>query len=198
MEGDQTRKTPVVEFHPLTPERWADLERLFGKRGACGGCWCMYWRLPRSLFDRQKGEGNRKALHAVVASGQVPGLLAYAGGVPIGWCSVAPRTHFPALQRSRILKKVDDLAVWSVVCFFVDKQHRRQGLSVHLLRAAVEYVKKQNGEALEGYPIEPKKGDMPAPFVWTGLASTFREVGFQEILRRSETRPIMRYFIPQG
>lgn len=158
----------------------------------------MYWRLPRSQFDRQKGEGNRKAMRTIVEAGQVPGLLAYAEGVPGGWCSVAPRSHFPALQRSRILKKVDDQAVWSVVCFFVHKQHRRQGLSAHLLRAAVEYVRERNGEILEGYPVEPNKGAVPDPFVWTGLASAFREVGFQEVVRRSETRPIMRYLIQQG
>jgi GNAT superfamily N-acetyltransferase len=152
----------------------------------------MWWRLTRSEFERQKGETNKTAMKAIVESGEVPGILAYLGEVPVGWCAVAPREIFPALKRSRILKKIDDTPVWSIVCFFIDKHHRNRGISTQLIQAAVEYVRRQGGETLEGYPIEPKKGKMPAPFVWTGLASAFKKAGFLEVARRSETRPIMR------
>ncbi|HVX30165.1 MAG TPA: hypothetical protein VHA53_06760, partial [Nitrolancea sp.] len=97
-----------LTFEPLTSERWNDLEALFGPRGACGGCWCMTWRLTRAEYERGKGDGNREAFRAVVASGAPVGLLAYAGNEPIGWCAIAPREDFPALERSRILKRVDD------------------------------------------------------------------------------------------
>jgi GNAT superfamily N-acetyltransferase len=97
----------------------------------------MWWRLKRSEFERQKGEGNRKAMKTTVDSGEVPGLLAYAGDVPVGWCSVAPRDSFPVLNRSRILKKIDDMPVWSIVCFFIDKKSRNRGVSVQLLRAVI-------------------------------------------------------------
>ena len=147
----------ALEFHPLNHSRGMILSG-FGEHGACGGCWCMFWRLKRSEFDRQKGEGNRKAMKAIVDSGEVPGILAYEGNRPVGWCSVAPRTTFPVLNRSRILKKFDDTPVWSVACFFIDKTHRHKGLSVQLLRAAVDYVKQRDGTVLEGYPVEPEKG----------------------------------------
>ena len=110
-----------LECHPLTKERWADLEKLFGERGACGGCWCMWWRLKRADFDRQKGNGNKKSLQAIIDSGEVPGILAYWRGEPVAWCSVAPREKFPVLDRSRVLKRVDETPVWSIVCFFVEK-----------------------------------------------------------------------------
>lgn len=184
-----------LEFYPLTLERWADLERLFGERGACGGCWCMWWRLKRSEFEQQKGEGNRRALKKTVDSGEIPGILAYATGQPIAWCSVAPRKVYSALERSRTLKRVDDKPVWSIVCFFVAKPFRRRGVTMKLLRAAIEYVGKQGGNIVEGYPVEPKKAHIPDGFAYTGLASTFRKAGFVEVLRRSETRPIMRYMI---
>jgi len=184
-----------LEFHPLTSERWTDLEKLFGKHGAYGGCWCMWWRLKRSEFDRQKGEGNKKALKRIVDSGEVPGILAYSNGEPIGWCSVASRESYPTLERSRRLKRVDDKPVWSIVCFFVAKQFRHKGVTVALLKAAIEHVKERGGKIVEGYPVEPKKGYTPDPFAYTGLASAFRKAGFVEILRRSETRPIMRYII---
>lgn len=184
-----------LEFHPLTPERWADLEKLFGKHGAYGGCWCMWWRLNRSEFMKQKGEGNRKALKAIVDSGEIPGILAYANGEPAGWCSVAPRERYPTLERSRVLKRVDDKPVWSIVCFFVTKQFRHKGVTVALLKSAIEHVKKHGGKIIEGYPVEPKKGYTPDAFAYTGLASAFRKAGFAEVLRRSETRPIVRYMI---
>ena len=117
-----------IEFYPLTPERWADLERLFGEQGACGGCWCMWWRLKCSDFMRQRGELNRNALKKIVDSGGVPGILAYVDGEAVGWCAVAPREAYPALERSRVLKRVDDKPVWSVVCFFVAKPFRGEDL----------------------------------------------------------------------
>lgn len=184
-----------VQFYPLTPERWQDFETLFGERGACGGCWCMWMRLPRSEFEKQKGEANKRAMRAIVDGKNVPGILAYVDDQPVGWCSVAPWEEFSYLSRSRILKPVDERPVWSVVCFFVDKKHRRQGLTVKLLQAAIDYVKKQGGKILEGYPVEPKQAKMPDVFVWTGLAAAFKKAGFTEALRRSETRPIMRYYI---
>lgn len=193
--SSETASLPTLEFHPLTPERWQELEALFGERGACGGCWCMWWRVKRSQFEKQKGEENRKAFKKIVESGEIPGLLAYAEGQPIAWCSVAPRENFPVLGRSRTLKRVDDEPVWSVVCFFVAKPFRRRGVTIELLKAAVAYARGQGARIVEGYPVEPKKPNMPAPFAWTGTASAFRRAGFVEVLRRSETRPIMRYFI---
>ena len=190
------REVSGLEFHPLTQERWVDLEKLFGQRGACGGCWCMSWRLARSDFMRQRGEMNRRALKKLVDSGKVPGILAYAGDQPIGRCAVAPRETFPKLERSKILGRIDNKPVWSVTCFFVAKAFRRKGMSARLLNAAVDYVKKQGGEIVEGYSVEPKKDwTPPDPFVYTGLASAFRKAGFVEVARRSKTRPIMRYML---
>ncbi len=198
MMGNNQKNLSELEFHPLASGRWSDFEKLFGEHGACGGCWCMWWRLKRSDFERQKGEDNRRAMKILVHSGEVPGLLAYAGDVPVGWCSVAPRENFPVLNRSRVLKKIDEVPVWSVVCFFINKNYRNRGLSVRLLRAAIEYVKQQGGAVLEGYPVEPKTDIMPAAFAWTGLASAFRKAGFVEVVRRSQTRPIMRFSISEG
>jgi GNAT superfamily N-acetyltransferase len=183
-----------LEFLPLIPERWRDFESLFGERGACGGCWCMWWRIPRSQFNKQKGEKNKKAMKKLIDGGHVPGIIAYQDGQPIAWLSVAPRESFSVLGGSRILKPVDEKPVWSVICFFVTKTRRRNGVSVKLLKAAIDFVREQGGRIIEGYPIEPKK-NQPDAFVWTGLAAAFRKAGFKEVLRRSETRPIMRYEI---
>ena len=183
-----------LKFCPLTSDRWNDLEKLFGEKGACGGCWCMYWRLSYSEFQKQIGDGNKEAFKRLVYSGKVPGILAYAGDEPVGWCSVAPREVFPKLEHSRILKRVDDKPVWSVVCFFVAKPFRHRGLSIKMLEAVVDYVRCNGGRIVEGYPVEAEK-KQPGAFLYTGIASAYRKAGFAEVARRSPTRPIMRYHI---
>jgi GNAT superfamily N-acetyltransferase len=179
-------------FHPLTPERFSDFEALFGERGACGGCWCMWWRLPRSEFNRRKGARNRNAMKRLVSSGTVPGILAYADGAPVGWCCIGPREHFSPLDRSRVLARVDDRPVWSIVCFFVARPWRRKGVTVRLIEAAVAHARRQGAQVVEGYPVAPRTGEMPAAFAFMGLPSAFERAGFREVLRRSETRPILR------
>ncbi|MFQ6674131.1 MAG: GNAT family N-acetyltransferase [Fidelibacterota bacterium] len=184
-----------LDVNPVTADHWSDLEKLFGEKGACGGCWCMWMRLTRSEFQKLKGEGNKEAMRTIVRAGEVPGLLAYDGGEPVAWCSVAPREQFPVLDRSRILKPIDDTPVWSVVCFFVERSHRNRGITVQLLNGAKDYVRRQGGGAIEGYPVEPKRDRIPPPFAWTGIAAAFRRAGFTESLRRSDTRPIMRFYL---
>ena len=187
-------KTTVgdVTFRPLTKATWADLDALFGPRGASGGCWCMWWRLRRSEYEKKKGTGNKRAFHGIVKSGEPAGVLAYAGGKPVGWCAVAPRRDYPVLERSRILKPVDEQPVWSVTCFYVPRENRRSGLTAKLLRAAVDYAREKGAMIVEGYPQDPKKGTMVDAFAWTGFVSAFKKAGFKEVARRSKTRPIMR------
>lgn len=179
-------------WHPATAERWVDLAALFGARGACGGCWCMFWRLPRKAFEAGKGEKNRRELQAIIRDGGEPGILGYLGDEPVAWCAVVPREVYPALARSRVLKPVDDAPVWSISCLFVKKAYRRRGLSVAMLQAAVAFAASRGATVVEGYPVEPLAGKAPDAFVWTGLATAFRAAGFREVVRRSPTRPIMR------
>jgi len=186
--------TTKPKIYPLTSDRWSDFVQLFGKNGACAGCWCMWWRLPRAEWVKGKGDGNKKALQKLVKSGDVPGLLAYADGQPVGWCAIAPRVDYPRLANSRTLQPVDDQPVWSISCFFVARPFRRRGATIELLEAAVEFARKRGGKIVEGYPVEPKKEQADA-FVYTGLASAFRKAGFKEVARRSPTRPIMRRVI---
>ncbi len=181
-----------LNIHPLTPSRWQDLEKLFGARGACAGCWCMWWRRAGRDFTRGKGAGNRAALRRVVAKGPPPGLLAYVDGEPAGWCALAPREEYARLERSRILKPIDDQPAWSVTCFFVARPHRGRGITVRLLRAAAAHARKYGARILEGYPTDTKGRRSPDVWVYTGLLPAFSKAGFREAARRSKSRPIMR------
>jgi GNAT superfamily N-acetyltransferase len=196
MAATGTLDLSALKFRAATPARWKDIETLFGERGACGGCWCMAWRLPTAAWRAGKGAGNKRALKKIVLSGKAPGVIAYLGRQPVAWCAVAPRETYGMLARSRVLKPVDDHPVWSVSCLFVLKSYRRRGVSVELLKAAVEFARRKGARIVEGYPIQPTMPKTPDPFVWTGVPSAFRKAGFTEVLRRSKSRPIMRYSIP--
>lgn len=192
-------KTPVslpsLQFQPLTGETWADFEKLFGPKGAYAGCWCMWWRLTRREFENRQGEGNRMAMKEIVNSGEVPGLLAYVDDEPVGWCSVAPRECFSSLNRSPVLKRLDDMPVWSIVCFFVAKSHQGTGMTVQLVRAAIDLVRREGGKVVEAYPTLPKDKPLPPVSSYMGFPSVFREAGFVECARPSESKMIMRYYI---
>lgn len=180
-------------FHPLTPDRWGDLERLFGPRGACAGCWCMWWRhATQKSWVAAKGKVNRRAFEKVVASGAPVGVLAYDGAEPVGWCAVAPREDYPRLVRARTLQPLDDRPVWSVTCLFIEKGSRRRGLSSKLIEAAARYARQQGATLAEGYPMDPGNRNTPAAWVWTGLPGSFEKAGFEEVARPSPTRPIYR------
>jgi GNAT superfamily N-acetyltransferase len=180
-----------LTFHPLTPERWEDLVDLFGPNGACAGCWCMWWRLPRSKFNEQKGNRNKSALQRLVQASTMPGILAYDRDAAVGWCAVEPRENYPALAKSRTLAPVDDHPVWAITCLFIAKNYRKQGVSVQLIKAATRYVKSQGGHIVEGYPTDSKSKQADA-WLWTGVMSAFEQAGFQEVARRSRTRPVVR------
>jgi len=182
---------------PLTLDEWDEFERLFRQPGSQNGCWCMYWRTKRAQFQRDFGEGNRLALRHIVASGTVPGILAYEDGKAIAWCSIAPREHFPTLDRSRTLKRVDDRPVWSIVCFLVSKPYRGLGLGRRLLLAALDYAREQGACLVEAYPLRSDISKHLPNERYMGLQSTFESVGFQVVAQESGRRPVMRYTVPQ-
>ncbi len=185
----------ILEFQPLTADRWPDFEELFGPRGAYGGCWCMWWRSTRREFEERQGAGNRQAMKAIVESGQTPGILAYHEGKVVGWCSIAPRESYGSLERSPVLKRLDDRPVWSLMCFYVAKGYREKGVGQALIQGAVEYVKSQDGQVVEAYPTQPRSDRLPPISSFMGVPAMFERAGFVECARPSKSRVIMRYFI---
>ena len=179
----------TLTVHPVTPDRWDDLVRLFGENGAYANCWCMWWRTTAAQFDegvKDRGAGNRAAMKALVADGRVPGLLAYQDSEPVGWVSVAPRVEFGRVERSPILKPVDDKPAWAVVCFYIHKRNRGRGVGRTLLDAAADHVARNGGRLVEGYPVHPDGRTAPAS-AYTGVASMFEAAGFEQVARRKPT-----------
>jgi GNAT superfamily N-acetyltransferase len=178
-----------ITIHPLTPDRWPELEHLFGRNGACNGCWCMYWRIG-SAYHKRPRKQNKAAFREVARRGPPPGLLAFDRDIPIGWCQLTPRDALPWLDRTWRLKRVDDVAVWSLSCFYVRIGYRRRGVTSQLIAAALKAAKRARAPALEAYPLDAR---MTPSASSTGFATTFARAGFKIVARRVAPRPIMRY-----
>jgi GNAT superfamily N-acetyltransferase len=195
-----------IEVHPVTLDRWDDMVALFNTSPVMSSCWCMSPRVRASEFSRFGSESrrrNREAMHGLVASGTIPGLLAYVGGRPVGWISVGPREQFARLQHSPALRPVDDLPVWSIVCFYTDPAYRRQGITGALIQAAVQHAAAHGAKAVEAYPIAAWGESVGPGDAYTGTAGTFRELGFEEVRisssrSRGQPRIIMRYDLRQA
>jgi GNAT superfamily N-acetyltransferase len=189
-----------LTVRPLTPGDWPALARLFGPNGACGGCWCMWWRVPRGgkLWDESKGDKNRDAFRRLVRTGKVHGVLAFAGDEPVGWCCLGPRETFPRMQRVRALQHESPEGTWSVVCFYVPARWRGRGVAARLLEAATARAFALGARAVEGYPVEPKAPPAPVPaaFAWTGVPALFEKSGYRAAPRTEPARPVYRRELP--
>jgi GNAT superfamily N-acetyltransferase len=185
-----------IKLRPVTGKDWPLVEKLFGDKGACGGCWCMYWRIPRGgkMWEGVKGEPNRRQSRKLITAGKALGILALDDSEPVGWCSFGPREEFPRLDRTRAYQHTVPPGTWSIVCFYLNRSYRGRGLSRALAAMAVEQIRKHGGKFVEAFPVtltkEGKK--LPAAFSYTGPETVFQSLGFVEIQRLSQSRPLYR------
>lgn len=182
------------DARPLTPESWSELEELFSLPGGSivRGCWCMYYRRSGKVtVSGAAGVENKQQLCDLVDGGSVPGLVGFVDGAPAGWISLGPREDYAKLRRSPIMKPVDDQEVWSVVCTYVAKPYRGQGVQHQLLGAGIDYAKQQGVRTLEAYPVD-KPERSHDDFMFFGSRSLYEKAGFVEVVRRSPTRVVMR------
>jgi GNAT superfamily N-acetyltransferase len=190
-----------IEVRPLTADRWPDLVELFGPSGAFSNCWCTWWRQTGAEFTSgiaQRGAGNKALLGELTAADRRPGLIAYRDEQPVGWISIAPRPEYgrvirsPSIGPGRKNPESADAGVWSIVCFWMPRKERGKGIAMALLRAAVEHARESGARVLEGYPVDTAGERHPQSSVFTGTLAMFTRVGFTEVERRAEGRPIVR------
>ncbi len=182
-------------WQPVTAARWEEFQTLFGEQGAYGGCWCMWWRSKRKDFEQRGNSGNKEAMRKIIQGGEVPGILGYLDGKPVGWCSVSPRETMGSLNRSPVLKRIDDEEVWSIVCFFVADGYRGKGIAGALINSAIEYVRAQGGRILEAYPRIATGEQLPPVSTFMGTDWMFEQAGFTKVAQPSSVRTIYRLSI---
>ena len=194
-DTDNTSFLNQLTFEPLAKGNWNKFVQLFGNKGACGNCWCMYYRLKKSEYLEGKiDDGNKNAMKEIVWEGKPAGMLGLYDGQAIAWCAFAPREDFIKLENSRVHKRIDDQAVWSIPCFFIDKNFRRHGVSAELLKGVIKYAKEVGIKIIEAYPTTPTQEKLPDSFAWIGLYKSFERAGFEIVDRTSKNRPMVRYY----
>lgn len=181
-----------MTIRKLTPKDWPAVEQLFGPNGACGGCWCMWWRVEKGgkTWEAAKGAENRAAFRKIVSDGRCHAVIAFENDAPVGWCAFGPREDFPRLERSRKLTRPDP-APWAITCFYLPAKQRRKGLATKLLKAATEAAFEAGASAIEGYPVIPKPGEpIAGAFAWTGLPAMFEKAGYTRAKHDAGSRAI--------
>ncbi len=185
----QTKKpTTPLTIRPATPDLWPAIENLFGPKGACNNCWCMYWRIG-AQYRRNPPAKNKSAFKSVIRQGPPPGLIALEGDLPVGWCQLTPRKDLTWLEGTWGPKTIDKNPVWSISCLYIRKGHRKKGITAALISVAIQAAKKAKTLVLEAYPLDANKSPSATG---TGYASTFARAGFKVVARPTPPRPIMR------
>jgi GNAT superfamily N-acetyltransferase len=170
---------------------WAAVQQLLGRDGE-RGCWCQYWRLSSSDYAARAPGAGAELMRAQLAGQPSPGVVCYVNGEAAGWCGLWPRSRFERLNRSRTIPQIDDVPVWSIVCFFVRVGFRRRGVAAALLRGAIDYARASGAPALEAYPIDAGGQRLDVSFSYVGFTSLFERAGFEPVVEtdaRSAGRP---------
>lgn len=195
-ENRQSEFLHELKFEELNKRNWEKFVALFGINGACGNCWCMFYRLPKADFNEGKFlDGNKNALKELVWKNEPCGILAFYEEIPIAWCAFAPRENFLKLSKSRVHKRIDTENVWSVPCTFISKKYRNLGVSVALLKGLIQHAKSKGIKIIEAYPTIPTQEKIPDTFAWIGLYKSFERAGFKIVDQTSRNRPMVRYYV---
>jgi GNAT superfamily N-acetyltransferase len=179
---------PDIHYRAVTRATLPDLAAFSDCHGKFQYCSCMRWRMRSTKYQQSTKAIRAKTLTTLVTAGSPVGILAYAASEPIGWCSIAPRESFEALERYKALPRVDDAAVWSVVCFYIDSRFRRRRITLGLLNSALDYARSQGAKIVEGYPVDP----VARLYIYMGSPDTFRQAGFRDVTPKGQQRRIVR------
>jgi GNAT superfamily N-acetyltransferase len=180
-----------IEVVPATADRWADVATLLGGNGD-RGCWCQAPRGRAVGYGKGEPGARREALRAQLDEEPPPGMLAYIDSEVAGWCGFGPRLELPRLEHSRTIPKIDDLPVWSILCFNIRVGYRRRGVAAALLAGVVDFARSSGAPGLEAYPIDPEGGRVNANFGYVGVTPMFEKAGFRRVVEtaaHSDHRP---------
>jgi len=191
----------ALAIEPLTPDLWPAFEDLFGKQGACYGCWCTHFRLPPAVRRAPDAERNKEHIRARIEAGPPPGLLAMEDGKAVGWMQVGPRADVPEWNnKGRASAPVEedaasDPGVWAISCFFIRNGWRGKGLTHRLVAGGIAHATAEGARLLEACPMTQSK-DSRSVGLFVGSTRVFEAAGFERVVERKAGRPLMRLILP--
>jgi GNAT superfamily N-acetyltransferase len=167
--------------HPVTPDRVDDFVKVANPNRRASHCWCLSHRLSAREIS-ELGAGSRESAFRVLCERKnPPGVIGYSDGEPVGWCSVGPRSENTRLSQSRLIRPLDDLPVWSIICVVIRGGHRRRGYTTPLINGAVEYAAARGAPAVESYPVDPGSRRIDLTMAFVGTRAMFEKVGFEVV-----------------
>ena len=172
------------ETHPVTPDRFDDFADIVNRNRRANHCWCLSHRLRAKEITELGGTGQdsrERAMRALCEREHPPGVVTYLDGEPVGWCSISPRAETPRLAESTLMRPVDDVPVWSIICVVVRSGHRRQGVTEHLIEGAVAYAASQGAPAVEAHPVDTEGKRMDLTMAFVGTKTMFDKAGFRVV-----------------
>ena len=168
----------------MTPDRFEDFADVINPSRRASSCWCLSHRLRQQDIRELGGDGpddRERAMRALCEREHPPGVVTYLDGTPVGWCSISPRSQIPRLERSALIRPVDDVPVWSIICVVVRSGYRRRGVVGHLLEGAVAYAASRGAPAVEAHPVDPQGVRMDTTMAFVGTRSMFERAGFEVV-----------------
>ncbi|NKG20027.1 GNAT family N-acetyltransferase [Paeniglutamicibacter terrestris] len=168
------------ECHPVTPDRFEDFGDVINPTRRDTHCWCLSHRLGVKDIEELGGRSRETAMRKLCDRENPPGVLTYRNGEPVGWCSIGPRAEIPRLVVSKLIRPVDAVPVWSIICVVVRSGYRRQGVTEQLLEGAIAYAASRGAPAIEAHPVDPD-GRMDTTMAFVGTRTMFERVGFRVI-----------------
>lgn len=174
----QATEESVWETHPVTPARFEDFADVINANRRDKHCWCLSHRLRAPEIEELGGGDRQEAMHRLTERENPPGVITYRDGVPVGWCSIGPRAEIPLLADSKLMRPVDEVPVWSIICVVVRPGHRRQGVTARMLEGAVAYAASRGAPAVEAHPVDPE-GRMDLTMAFVGTRMMFENAGFR-------------------
>jgi GNAT superfamily N-acetyltransferase len=171
------------ETHPVTPDRFDDFADVVNKNRRASHCWCLSHRIGAEEIGELGGTGpdqREQAMRRLCEREHPPGVVTYLDGEPVGWCSIGPRSEIPRLAASKLIRPVDDVPVWSIICVIVRSGYRKSGVTAAMLEGAVEYARSKGAPAVEAHPVDPP-GRMDLTMAFVGTKSMFERAGFEVV-----------------
>jgi len=174
------------ETHPVTPDRFEDFADVINKNRRQRHCWCTSHRLTSGEIRELGGGDREQAMRRLCEREHPPGVVTYLDATPVGWCNVGPRAEITRLVRSKLIRPVDDVPVWGIVCLVVRPGYRKLGVTAQLIEGASTYAKANGAPAIEAYPVEPA-GRMDQTMAFVGTRAMFEKARFEVIGQTDST-----------
>ncbi len=193
--GRQSKKQ--FRIRELGKETWPDFARIVEKHnGVWGGCWCVAFHLNRS--EEKEWTGKHRALkEKLVRANRSHAALVYNGTDVVGWCQFGPPAELPA-RMSGFNRLGESSPDWRITCFFVDRDHRKEGVAKAALQGALRMIAAKGGGTVDGYPIATKGKPYSSSFLWGGTQSMFTEFGFRPLGALGTSKWVMRKVVRGG